>query len=190
MRKHLLVAALASLLFCALFSVAQDAPKTEIFGGYSYLHLDTGSTNIDNSVPEGVDVDATHYLIGPFGVTADFEWHRKNYPLFSTTANLYGLLGGPRFKAHVGKIEPFGHLLVGFTHGSLTPNLTSTGGSDNTLTMKLGGGLDWAATRHFAVRLAEANLYYTEFKRTSRLNFNNSGTQNNFSLSTGIVFRP
>jgi len=211
MRKYLLVAGLLSLLLCGVYSVADDdAPKTEIFGGYSFLHVDVGNFPTPNQVPAGFNVDVTHYFFGPLGGTADFQYHKKDYgdgtPAANCPANslcgsasIINFHAGPRFKARVGKVEPFAHALLGFTHGSFTPNggvIADPGGrpatsfSDNAFSTKIGAGVDLVATRHWAIRLAEANFYYTKFKQTDQFNFNGQDHQNNFTLSTGVVFRP
>jgi len=204
MRKYLLAAGLLSLLLGGVYSVADDdAPKTEIFGGYSFLHVDVGNFPTPNQVPAGFNVDVTHYFFGPLGGTADFQYHKKDYGDGIPQANcpkafpcgsisLINFHAGPRFKARVGKVEPFAHALLGFTHGSFTPN----GGvlpdpSTNAFSTKIGAGLDLVATRHWAIRLAEANFYYTKFKATDQFNISpGTNHQNNFTLSTGVVFRP
>jgi len=203
MRKYLLAAILLSLLLCGVYSVAQDYPKLEIFGGYSFLHVDTGNTGIPNQIPAGFNADVTYYFFRVLGGTADFQYHKKDYgdgtPQAACgafpcgSASIFNFHAGPRFKARVGKAEPFAHALVGFTHGNLNPNQGAVPDPDpsaNTFSTKIGAGLDYAATRHWAIRLAEANFYYTKFKQTDQFNFNGQDHQNNFTLSTGVVFRP
>jgi len=62
--------------------------------------------------------------------------------------------------------------------------------------MKFGGGVDVGVARHFAVRLGEFNYYMTRFGTSDCLlgpgepcGINGKGTQNNFTISTGIVIR-
>jgi len=201
MRTNLLAAGLLSLLFCGVYSAAQDVPKFEIFGGYSFLHADTGNTGIPNQVPVGFNADVTYYFFRFLGGTADFQYHKKDYgdgiPQNSEnclticgTASIINFHVGPRFKARVGKVEPFAHALLGFTHGNFDPN----GGlepdpSDNAFSTKIGAGVDYVIARHWAIRFAEANFYYTKFKQMSNFNLNGQDHQNNFTLSTGIVYR-
>ena len=202
MRKYLLVVGVLSLLLCGVYSPAQDYSKLEAFFGYSFLHVDTGNTGIPNQIPAGFNADVTYYFLHFLGGTADFQYHKKDYGdgipnnsenclTICGTASIINFHVGPRFKARVGKVEPFAHALLGFTHGNFDPN----GGlvpdpSDNAFSTKIGAGLDYAATRHFAIRIAEANFYYTKFKPTDMFNLNGQDHQNNFTLSTGIVFRP
>jgi len=200
MRKCLLAVGLLCLLFCGVFSAAQDYSKLEVFGGYSFLHADTGNTGIPNQIPAGFNADATYYFLHFLGGTADFQYHSKQYgdgmpqadcpkAFPCGTAHLINFHAGPRFKTRVGKVEPFAHALLGFTHGSFDPN-GGTSFSDTAFSTKLGAGLDYAVTKRFAIRIAEANFYYTKFKPTDKFNLNGETHQNNFTLSTGIVFRP
>ena len=184
MRKVLLVVLL--LMFCGAYAVAQDNPKGELFVGYSYLHIGIpGGT--DNSVPTGFNADGTYYFANALGLTADFQYHHKDFG-GGDTGSVFSFHGGPRFKLRAGKLEPFAHALFGVTHVTLD----STGfpsESDNAFSMKLGGGLDVGAARHFAIRLGEFNYYYTKF---STGGFSSPGApdhQNNFTFSAGIVIR-
>ena len=199
MRKTLLVVLLVFL--CGLGVAAQDNPKAELFAGYSYLRLDFGSNPLggDNNVPAGFDIDGTYYFAKYLGLTGDFDYHKKswtNNPAVGTASgSFFGFHAGPRFKVRLGKIEPFGHALFGVTHASATPPGGPTE-TDTVFSMKLGGGLDLAIARHFAIRLAEGNYYMTKFSPGSDFNFPGDATgtagpghQNNFTLSAGIVIR-
>jgi len=192
MRKVLLVALL--LLFCGAYAAAQ----VEAFVGYSYLKLDIDDPKADNSVPGGFNADATYYFVKHLGLTADFQYHKKSWTNDPVLGNIDGSIfnfhAGPRFKAHLGKAEPFVHALFGVTHVSFTPAGGSTSFSDNAFSMKLGGGLDVAVARHFAIRVAEANYYMTKFAgapNNSVVNFNanGDGRQNNSTFSAGLVIR-
>ena len=79
MRTNLLAAGLLFLLFCGVYSAAQDAPKLEVFGGYSFMHADTGSTGIPNQIPAGFNAAGTYYFLNFLAGTADFQYHRKEY---------------------------------------------------------------------------------------------------------------
>jgi len=198
MRKYLLAAGLLLLLFCGVYGVAEDEPKLEVFGGYSFLHVDVGNLPIPNQIPAGFNADVTYYLLRVLGLTGDFQYHKREYgdgtpqdecPTICGTASVINFHAGPRFKARVGKVEPFAHGLVGITHGNFNPN-GGTSQSSNAFSTKIGAGLDLVATRHWAIRLAEANFYYTKFSITDKFNFNpGSAHQNNFTLSTGVVYR-
>jgi opacity protein-like surface antigen len=184
MRKLLLVSML--LLLCGAYAVAQDAPKGEVFFGYSYLHVGIpGGT--DNSVPAGFNADGTYYFAHWLGATADFQYHHKDFG-GGDTAGVFSFHGGPRLKYRSGRMEPFAHALFGVTHVSLSSTGSPTM-SDNAFSMKLGGGLDVAAMRHIAIRLGEFNYYYTKFSAGQGFSNGINDHQNNFTFSAGVVLR-
>jgi opacity protein-like surface antigen len=195
MRKVLLVALL--VLLCGMYAVAQDYSKGEFFAGYSYLHIDCGSGCTDASVPAGFNLDGTYYFAKSLGLTADFQYHHKGLDdiVPGASATLVSFHAGPRFKARSGRLEPFAHALFGFTHGSVSDPTgedicsVSTSCSDTAFSMKLGGGLDVAAGKHFAIRLGEFNYYMTRFAATSDVSLSGQDHQNNFTFSAGIVIR-
>jgi hypothetical protein len=62
--------------------------------------------------------------------------------------------------------------------------VSGTGGysaSENSFSVKLGGGLDFKPTRHFEVRLIDIDYYRTSFGPNVH--------QNNYWASAGIVIR-
>jgi opacity protein-like surface antigen len=190
MRKVLLLVLLVSL--CGMYAVAQDQPKGELGVGYDYMKADadlpSGSTQT-NSVPAGFFADGTYYFTRLLGLTGDFEYHHKSFN-GGGSAGFFSFHGGPRVKGHLGKAEPFAHALLGITHVG-ADNGAGVSRSDSAFSIKIGGGLDVAVARHFAIRLAEANYYMTKFGATSPVNFNNNGDtrQNNFTFGAGIVIR-
>jgi opacity protein-like surface antigen len=203
MRKALLVALL--FVFCGVYAVAQDDyHKLEVGAGWNYLHFDTGGggTNVSENSTSGLFIDGTFYARKWIGLTADFEFNQKQFPTgtLATNApvdtNLLGLMFGPRFKGHYGRVEPFGHGLFGFSRISVKPAVAgATNSSDTAFAMKFGGGVDVAVVKHFAVRVGEFNYYLTRFGTSdcfaglNACGINGKGTQNNFTFSTGIVIR-
>jgi len=185
MRKVLFIALL--VLGCGSWVFAQDYSKGEFYGGYQYLHIDTGNTGVDNSWPAGFGLDGTYYFTKNIGLTADFGYNKHDYS-GGTNAHIYEFLFGPRFKARFGKLEPFADAGFGISHGGL--QMTSTTVTANAFTMALGGGLDVGVAKHFAVRLGEFHYVYTRFATGSAtFNPNGSDSQNNFAFGAGIVIR-
>ncbi len=92
----------------------------------------------------------------------------------------------------MGKFEPFAHALFGFTNLQLTPVGLASESSTN-FSMKLGGGVDYALSPHFAVRVGEFNYYYTKFSPADySFGFPGPGLnthQNNFTFGVGVVIR-
>lgn len=184
MRKLLISAALL-LLAWPLNAPAQDAPKAEIFGGYSYLRA-------DDSFDDGLDlhgwnasaaINFTKYA----GIVADFSGHYGDVRLSPTlgkadiSAHLF--LVGPRFsyRKHE-RLTPFGHVLLGAARSHVT-FFDPTGKvkfRDSAFAMAVGGGLDVKLHDRLAARLFQADYVLTRFGDDS---------QHNFRLSTGLVLR-
>ena len=176
------------MLLCGSLAIAQEK-KGEFFAGYSYMHADCGSGCTDSSFPAGFNLDGSYYLSRSIGATADFDYHHKNLSnvFGSASARSFGLHFGPRVKARLGKVEPFGQGLFGFT--DLSASASGVSVSDKAFSMKLGGGVDMYLTQRFALRLGEFNYYRTGFGLGSPVNFNGQDHQNNFTYSAGIIIR-
>jgi hypothetical protein len=107
-----------------------------------------------------------------------------------TTANAVSYLFGPKIYKSMGKIAPFGQVLFGGAHGSVSSTGSSNVGQ-NGFAMALGGGLDWNATPHIAIRLGQVEYLMTRFNTgvSGGIGNGGSGTQNNFRYSGGVVFK-
>jgi hypothetical protein len=99
----------------------------------------------------------------------------------------YTFLFGPQISFRTERFTPFAHALFGAAHTTenvsgpfLPPGLPlSISLSDTGCATALGGGVDLGLSRRFAWRIQGDYLQSRVF----------SATQNNFRLSTGIVFR-
>jgi len=198
MKKAILAA--GAVIFLSLSALAQETPKGEVFGGYSYFRGD-GGANL-----HGWNGSITGNLNRWFGVTADFSGHYNSgssnvavnipqIPLFTTSvdanSNIHNFLFGGTF-SHRGSetLVPFAHALAGFSRshvdGTAVTNVlggtsvTSFSGSDTAFAAAFGGGLDVKLNKKFAFRVVQADYLLTRFGR---------GTQSNARISTGIVFR-
>ena len=141
--------------------MAQDYPKEEILGGYSYLRSQGDNFNGWNASAAG---NANDW----FGIKADFSGYYKS------GLKAHTFMFGPQFSFRKEeRVTPFVHTLFGGTH-------VSDGGSDTAFSMALGGGIDVKAAEHVAVRVIQADYVMTRF---------DGETQNNLPLSFGIVFR-
>lgn len=200
MRKLVILAAVVLL---PLVLMAQNAPKAEVFGGYSYLRNSGNSFN-------GWEAQGTANLTPYFGITADVSGNYHTATAFapitgvavSADQRLYNFLIGPTVTARFNKLSVFGHGLFGAAHSSLGAGITlpiiggvSTGlTSANAFAMALGGGVDIGVTPHFAIRAGQFDYLYTRFDAvdaltTGLLSNSLSGHQNSFRYSAGIVFR-
>jgi opacity protein-like surface antigen len=194
MRKILLLA-LLSICFGA-YAVAQDYPEGELSAGWNYLHFDSsGFGGHSESATDGFYIDGTFYPYHYFGLTARYEYNKKTFepgtinPTRTADAGTHSLLFGPRFKLRqFGKVEPFGQGLFGFQRIGVTPRGLPEE-SDTAFAMKFGGGVDVNIAKHFGIRAGEFNYFMTRFNNAanSDIHLNGKGTQNNFTISAGIV---
>jgi hypothetical protein len=152
----------------------------ELFGGYAFARLTSGGTASNLN-----------------GAMGSFGWNLKPWLQISADTSysvvtvsgvknvLYGNHYGPRFfrRGHNRwGITPFAEAMVGGSRADTT--VTGTGGykiSNSTLSYKVGGGLDIHPSRHFDIRLFDADYYRTSFGTNLH--------QNNYWVSTGIVLR-
>jgi hypothetical protein len=177
MCKLLLTAGIAICLCGSAFGglgLAQDLPRAEVFGGYSYLNADFNgliprksangweasvSVNFDNRLAAEADVSGYYTTISNVG------------------AHTYGFLGGPRLN-----IRPvFLHALFGVDRGTLSAFGTSA--SQNSFAAAVGGGGQWTVSPHLAVRVSADDAF-------TRHNIFGGPrvTQVNIRVSAGLVF--
>lgn len=96
-------------------------------------------------------------------------------------------LAGVRYHVPVGShaFHPFGQVLIGAAHagGSLVEGNTPAAAATTVFAATLGGGVDLRATRHFSIRLIDADYLVSTFN--NQINDH----QNNLRISSGVVLR-
>lgn len=166
MKKLTLVVAV--LLFFASCAFAQDVPKVELFGGYSYMNVNpTGSTfSINTSGWEG----AVNYNFNSrLGIVGDISGH-----YCCSGQSIHNFMVGPQISYRAEKYTAFFHVLGG---GSHAVGLTQT---DTNLAFAVGGGVDYNVRPSLAIRVGQLDYVPTHFL---------GNWQHNFRASGGIVFR-
>ena len=155
-------------------------PLIELFGGYGFARLDGGGTwsNMNG-------------IVGSFGwnvkpwlqIVADSSYDFVT--VSGTKTVLYGNHYGPRVFGRMRNrwgITPFVEGLIGGSRADVT--VSGTGGystSTNSISYKVGGGLDMKPSRRFEIRLLDVDYYRTAFGTNLH--------QNNYWASAGIVIR-
>jgi opacity protein-like surface antigen len=185
MKRFVLLCAL-TVCFAGVAS-AQDMPKLDAFGGYTFAHLSEDGEGINlNGGSGSVAFHPNDWL----GLVADFGGYHTNS--FGESGNLFTYLFGPRVNFGHGKLEPFVQTLFGGGHLSsgdtcvdvsrVNRQVSSECGSfsENAFAMTLGGGIDWNATEHLGLRLIQIEYLLTDF---------GSAHQNGVRISTGVVVR-
>lgn len=200
MKRIIWLAAIALIFGSAAY--AQDFPKAEVTGFYSYLRFN----------PENSGTLSSHSLNGGggeivfnfnhiIGIKAEFAGYQGGTVRFtdpvagsaSASANLFTYNVGPVFKFRSEKFEPFAEALFGGAHssfyGNLCQQLTScvvNNPSNNAFDFVIGGGIDIPISHSFAFRPVQVDYVLTRFG-----NGFTSGNQNqsNFRYQAGIQFR-
>lgn len=184
----LLTAMILFLFFQGAAARAQDAPRVEIGGHYSYLRAnivaDGPAFNL-NGGGGSLAVNVMNWLglVGEVGAVRQGSVPGTQQSLAVTT-----FLFGPRISYRkFQRVTPFAHALFGAAHGSGSLFSESLGGGTPPLgantgfAVATGGGVDLNVDRHFAVRVFQADYLHT------RLVNGSNDRQNSFRLSVGIV---
>jgi opacity protein-like surface antigen len=184
MRK--LLFALAIIVLPA-WLLAQDVPKAEVFGGYSYLR--TGGQGFN-----GFDAQFTYNQSEWLGLTGDvsgaFAGQSVNVSGVggaSAHTHAYTFLFGPTFSyRREDKFVPFGHFLAGIAHGSSSAQTNILGQSidistsDTGFGLALGGGVDYQLNKSWAIRPVQIDYVSVNA---------GGGHGNAFRYAAGIVYR-
>ena len=182
-----------ALLAATLTARAQEFPRWEAFGGFSYANVNLGPQaslfNPSNRNYEGFDLDVSFNPSRYMRLVADvsFQFGKTSAtpppPFTKIHLQTTEALFGPQFTLRRHKATVFGNTLVGVTNtrlfgqaGTLYEDLIH----QDSLTLGLGGGLDVNWTRIVAIRALQI-----EYLPTRR-----SGVWvTTYTLTTGVVFR-
>jgi opacity protein-like surface antigen len=181
MRKLVSVAML--VIGLCLAAAAADAPKAEIFGGVSWLHIDNMGVSGIKTNYMGWDSEFQYNLKKWLGATADIGGNYGHVTAGAPMSHTYTFVFGPTLTHRGNNATFFAHTLF----GANKTDLFSGGGSSNSNTafaMAFGGGLDLKISNTFALRLGQLDWLYT------RHNLASSGLkdfQNNIRYAGGVV---
>ena len=191
MKKLVLIAVF--LLGFSVIVMAEDTPKVEVFGGFSFVKVDSATAlkgtafNWKDLNLKGFDASIAVNANKWGGVVADFG---ANYgvALASPSNPIAGWMDygvqhfvvGPKFTLYRGKASPFVHLLFGYARvKGMASGVTST---QRDFAMAMGGGLDINLNSKIAIRAVQLDSLMV--RSPFRGNF--SG---NLRLSTGVVLK-
>jgi len=185
MQKLFLIAALTIAL--PFIAQAQEAPRTEFFGGYSYMRLE------DNGV-DGQDRDLNGYNVSGavtvfkkyLSLKVDISGHFGDFlvnqvPRIDQGQTLF--LGGPQITLRKNeRFQPFAHVLFGAARRKLEADAIGLDLTDTGFAFAAGGGVDVSTPlgKKVAVRLVQADYVRTRI---------NDVSFGNLRISTGIVVR-
>ena len=179
-------------LACAFSSAALAQSKSSVFGGFSYLNGSNDLYYPNSNSPELLGWDASYtYKIAPrFGLTADFGGNygpANNFGFSTGNFMQHTLMGGGEFTAlNFGRMQVNLRALAGASRLT-TPYpdffIDSNGNGSNSqvaFSSAFGGSVDVKITPRVSWRIVQPEYLLTRFGGTY---------QDNFRLSTGIVFR-
>jgi hypothetical protein len=211
MRKSFYILTLSGIF--GLSAIAADnTPKFELTGDYSYLQFNPTITGLQSRAFNGGGGQAQFNFGNHFGIKADFqgygstEWTLNvTSPIptpagivpvgtYKTSANMFTYMFGPVVGIHTHHFNVFSEVLFGGSNSSSYADLynqTIVGGkaqsanSQHPYTMAIGGGLDLNTGKHLAFRLGEMDYLLTRYTNP----FTNTNNQNNFRYLGGVVFK-
>ena len=182
MRHRIAMLLVASLLLLSAAAMAED--KADIFGGYQYLHVSSGTSGVNGFNLNGWNGALSGYFNRYLGLTADFSgtYGTPSFQGVGVSTHVYTYMFGPVVRANAGKLEPFAHALFGGTHisGAVSSGGVSVSSSDSGFSWALGGGVDYKFLPHIAIRVGQFDFLQTHISGNS---------QNNFRYSGGVVIR-
>jgi opacity protein-like surface antigen len=166
MKKLLVLLALCSLLSIPAF--AGDAPKFEVFGGYSFVHaLENKDLEDDAMTLQGFVAEAEYGAHPNIGIVAEFGFYQNSEDWSEWDGEYTGayrwrdipFLFGPRFGYRGDKFRVFGHYLFGFVKNSYLDKGDDgeiyTDWSDTNFAQAVGGGVDIVLSDKISVRPAQ-----------------------------------
>lgn len=190
MQKLFLIVALSLAL--PIIAQAQEAPRVQVFGGYSYMRL-------EDSMIDGQDRD-----LNGFNVSGAITIFKKSLAIKGDVSGHFGdlltnvtprtdlgqllFLFGPQLTLRKSeRIQPFAHALFGFARVKLENDAIPGDITDTGFAFALGGGVDVKAlSSKLAIRLIQADYVRTKL---DLIGSGDSSSSNNIRVSTGIVLR-
>ena len=155
-------------------AVAQDVPRVEVFGGYSWAG---GNFH-------GVTTSVTGNINSWFGVTADFSGHYGSEQAGSIRIkqNAHTFQVGPRFSRRGKRVTPFAYALVGVIRFDESATIAGQHVSrgDTGFASSIGGGLDVTVNKRVAIRAFQIDYFRPQFF---------DETHDRFRFAFGVVFR-
>jgi hypothetical protein len=177
------------VVFVSALALGQpEYSKVDVFGGYSYL--------LRSGVGSGWDAEAAYNFNRNFGIVTDFSGNYSRTSVnitgvlpdpvnISTNISYHFFMAGPQAGFHVGRVRPFGHILVGgsYLHASASVSSPSGGGSGGggiaAFATGVGIGVDVKVSRTVSLRPFLVDGLFTHF---------GGGWQAMPRFSTGVVF--
>ena len=164
--------------------LAQGTPLLEVGAGYNYVHSNAPPSGCGCFSLNGGSGWVAYNFNSAFSAVAEVSGqHASNVNNTGTDLTLTSYLFCPRITYRkYARFTPFAQALLGASQGKGT---LASGSADsaNAFALEAGGGLDFILRPRFALRLIQADYFYTHFDNAD------NNHQNNVRISAGVVFR-
>jgi len=192
------------ILLLSISAAAQDLPKYDVFGGYSFIHFTIGNPHGDlSSNLNGGDASVAFYPTKLLGIVGDFSVSKmstlkQSGTSFDVDATVVSYLFGPRVRFGSKAVTPFAQILFGGAHigditssstavcGSSTPCTLNTNDTRNAFALIAEAGVDIKVAKHLAIR-GQGGYLMTRFDQSVGNGMQATATQNNARILAGIV---
>jgi hypothetical protein len=169
----------AGMLTVAAPVMAQDAPKVEVSGGYSYLHV--GDSDELEHVPAGWYADVAGHVTPMLGIVGQVTGNYKTVD--DVNFKFHTFAAGARVSGNSGGVSPFGQVLVGIGRATFNTDLAGllpadVSDSSSDPILSLGAGVNVRSGGAVGVRVGADYV---------RLFSEDDGT-NLFRVNVGITF--
>jgi hypothetical protein len=198
------------VMLLGLVAWAQEFPRVEVAGDYSYARFIPASGSLNGHSLNGgggaLDVNINEW----FGIKMDLQGYSSNTTTFnfpastlfpagahgSVSGDLFTYLFGPQIKIRAHGFHPFVQVLMGGAHSNVYGNAFKTicqplagacaargSPAGDAFAMAVGGGVDIPIGHRISLRPGEFDYLLTNFTNQFANN-----VQNNFRYSAGLVF--
>lgn len=163
---------LAALCSCAQ---AQDAPRLEFTGNYSYLRFDSFDLGFKNDTGmNGGNVGVAYNITTRFAAIAEVGGN------WGSPFKFYDGMGGGRYTYRRGNMALFGQGLFGRAKSRISLPTSVVGSETNSdYAFGGGGGVSYDLTPHFAIRAIQVDYLHSNLFATS---------VNSFRFSAGVTY--
>jgi len=168
MRKFMLSFVIAAVLAPSVW--AQDAPKAEVFAGFSILSVEIEES--DREALYGWQASVAGNPTPVLGLVADFGGQYKT--IEGEKVKIHEFLFGPRVTARGERANGFAHFLLGGARAS------GGGESENGFMLGIGGGVDIKAGENAAIRIIQFDWTPARFQ--------GEWTRDAVRIGIGVVF--
>jgi hypothetical protein len=200
-----------TILLLGMTAWAQEFPRAEIGGNYSYADYGPSTPYSHRHGLNGGGGEFNLNINEFLSVKMDLQGYGSSATVFNIASNptfpggasgsvqgdLFTYLFGPQLKVRAHHLQPYAHLLFGGAHTNVYGNAFRTlcqpivngctlskAPTAEAFAMDFGGGVDIPVGKHFAIRPVQFDYLLTRFANP----FSGVNNQNNFRYSAGVVF--